>query len=84
MKGVPLRLEIGPNEMEAKEVTAARRDNGEQQPIDLDNLEEKVGETLDDIQNSLFDGLKEYQQENIREADSKMRFLLQSVKAVDM
>lgn len=75
MKGVPLRLEIGPNEMEDEEVTAARRDNGEQLTIQLENVEDKVRETLDDIQKSLFDELKDYQQENIREAESKKEIL---------
>lgn len=75
MKGVPLRLEIGPNEMEDEEVTAARRDNGEQEAVQLDNLEEKVDETLDSIQESLYNELEEYQQENIREAESKNEIL---------
>ena len=75
MKGVPLRLEIGPNEMEDREVTAARRDNGDQESVQLDDLEEKVEETLDKVQESLFDELEEYQSENIREADSKNEIL---------
>lgn len=75
MKGVPLRLEIGPNEMEDDEVTAARRDSGEQEAIQLEDLEKRIEETLDEIQESLFSELKEYQQENIRQADSKNEIL---------
>ena len=75
MKGVPLRLEIGPNEMEDGKVTAVRRDNGEQEAISLNNVDEKVGETLEDIQESLYKELEDYQQENIRKADSKNEIL---------
>jgi prolyl-tRNA synthetase len=71
LKGVPLRLEIGPNEMEDEEATAVRRDNGEQKPIELENLGTEVEKTLDDIQDSLYTELEDYLHENIREAESK-------------
>lgn len=75
LKGVPLRLEIGPNEMEDGEVTFARRDNGEQETVRLDEVEERVDQTLDDVQKSLYTELEDYLQENIREADSKNEIL---------
>jgi len=70
LKGVPLRLEIGPNEVEDNEVTAVRRDNGEKQVLSLEELD-LVPEVLDDIQDSLYNELKKYQEENIREAETK-------------
>lgn len=54
MKGVPLRLEIGPKDIQNNQVTAVRRDTLEKFPIPLDNLEEKIEELLEDIQNTMF------------------------------
>lgn len=54
MKGVPLRLEIGPKDIEKNQVMAVRRDTFEKLPLTLENLEEKISEILDDIHNSMF------------------------------
>jgi len=54
MKGVPLRIELGPKDLEQGQCVAARRDNGEKLPIPLSEIETRVGELLDDIQMSLF------------------------------
>ena len=50
MKGVPLRLEMGPRDIENNQVTAVRRDTLEKFTLPLDNLEEKIEEVLEDIQ----------------------------------
>jgi prolyl-tRNA synthetase len=71
LKGIPLRLEIGPNEAENGEVTAVRRDNGEKEVIDLGNVSARVPELLDEIQASMFSELEEYLDENIRKAPPK-------------
>lgn len=54
MKGVPLRLEIGPRDIEKNQVTAVRRDTLEKFTISMDGLSERIGEILDDIHNSMF------------------------------
>lgn len=54
MKGVPLRLEMGPRDIENNQVTAVRRDTLEKFTLPLDNLEEKIEEVLEDIQNTMF------------------------------
>ncbi|CDZ23354.1 Proline-tRNA ligase [[Clostridium] cellulosi] len=59
MKGVPLRLEIGPRDIENNRCILVRRDNREKIEVSLDELEAKVRETLDDVQQSLFDKAKE-------------------------
>ena len=72
LKGVPLRIEIGPNEMEDDTVTTVRRDSGaKDMGRSAEDVVDIAEEELEEIQESLFDELKEYQQENIREADSK-------------
>jgi prolyl-tRNA synthetase len=75
LKGVPLRLEIGPNEVEDGEVTAVRRDTGEKEVLDRGEVTGKSGELLDDVQESLYGELEDYLQENIREAESKQEIL---------
>ncbi len=54
MKGVPLRLEIGPKDIEKNQCVLVRRDTGEKTFVSLDNLEESVTKLLDDIQNNLY------------------------------
>ncbi len=54
MKGVPLRLEIGPKDMEKQQCCAARRDTGEKCFIPLDELETAVPSLLQDIHDNLY------------------------------
>ncbi len=54
MKGVPLRLEIGPKDIENNQCILARRDNHEKIVVSLDNIEETVVKLLDTIQQDMF------------------------------
>lgn len=54
MKGVPLRIEIGPKDIEKNQCVLVRRDTGEKTFVSLDNIEESVTKLLDDIQNNLY------------------------------
>lgn len=54
MKGVPLRLEIGPKDIEQKQCVLARRDTGEKTTVSLDKLETVVLETLQNIHQNLY------------------------------
>ena len=53
MRGIPLRLEIGPKDMEAGRCILVRRDTGEKMEVPLDGLQDKVGELLDVIQKEM-------------------------------
>jgi len=66
MKGVPLRIEIGPKDIENGQCVAARRDNGEKQPIPLASLEADVKELLEDILESLYARAKDNLTRNTR------------------
>ncbi len=62
MRGVPLRIEIGPRDVAAGEATLARRDgagSASKVKSPLDRLPESVGALLDDIQKSLFRAAKD-------------------------
>ncbi len=58
MKGVPLRLELGPRDMENGVVMACRRDTGEKAPLAMEGLEQTAAELLESVQQSLFDRAK--------------------------
>jgi prolyl-tRNA synthetase len=54
MKGVPLRLEIGPKDIDAGEAVLVRRDTGEKIRVPLGELETRAAETLNSIRDSLY------------------------------
>ncbi len=54
MKGVPLRLELGPKDIEKNQCVLVRRDTREKVFVSLDELETKITEILADIQENLF------------------------------
>jgi len=53
MKGVPVRLEIGPKDIEKGQVVLVRRDTRQKVFVPIDEIETKVPELLDDIQKNL-------------------------------
>ncbi|MFZ7133764.1 MAG: proline--tRNA ligase [Eubacteriales bacterium] len=55
MKGVPIRLEIGPRDIEIGQCILARRDTGEKIQVSLDNLVQEIQSLLDSIQRNLYD-----------------------------
>jgi prolyl-tRNA synthetase len=68
MKGVPLRVEIGPRDMENNQCMAVRRDNGEKSVISLDELETAVEKALEDVQAGLYNKAYANLSENTRPA----------------
>ncbi len=55
MKGVPLRLEIGPKDMEKNQCVLVRRDNREKYFVSLDDLENEVARLLDELGQAIYD-----------------------------
>lgn len=53
LKGVPLRIEIGPRDVEKKQAILVRRDTGTKEAVGLSNIKEAVEKTLDAIQKNL-------------------------------
>jgi prolyl-tRNA synthetase len=54
LKGVPLRVEIGPRDVQNNSVVLVRRDNRAKEFVGVDALAERAGEVLEDIQKALF------------------------------
>ncbi len=69
-KGVPVRLAIGPRDVENGTVEMARRDTLEKEIVSIDGVEEKVGALLAEIQENLYRKALAFRTENTRKADS--------------
>ena len=54
MKGVPLRLEIGPKDIEKNQCVIVRRDSGEKIFVSLDELDTKIPELLEAVRDGLY------------------------------
>jgi prolyl-tRNA synthetase len=63
IKGVPLRLEVGPKDIENNQAVLVRRDTREKILVSLDELEVRVPELLEDIQKSLLEKARAAQTE---------------------
>lgn len=70
MKGVPLRIEIGPKDIETGQCVAVRRDNGEKLQVGLNELETRIPEILRDVQQGLYEKAKKNLTGNIRPAST--------------
>ena len=70
MKGVPLRIEIGPRDVADNAVMAARRDVKGKEKISVEGLTAAVRTILDSVQRSLFDQALAFREANTRDASS--------------
>lgn len=75
MKGVPVRIAIGPRDLENNDAEVARRDTLEKQAVSFDRLVEHVQQLLGDIQKNLFNKALKFREENTRKADTWDEFV---------
>ncbi len=68
MKGVPLRIEVGPRDLEQNQCVAVRRDNGEKTVVSLDEIGEKAGELLNDLHDALYEKALAMREDRIYDA----------------
>jgi prolyl-tRNA synthetase len=69
LRGVPLRLEIGPKDIEKSQVVLARRDTREKAFVPMEGLGQKVRGLLDEIQRSLFDRARAFRDDHTQRVD---------------
>jgi prolyl-tRNA synthetase len=74
LRGVPLRLEIGPKDIEKSQVVLARRDTREKSPVPMEGLATHVQQTLVTIQQALFDRALAFRAEHTSHTDSYDEF----------
>jgi prolyl-tRNA synthetase len=70
MKGIPIRVEIGPRDIENNQVVLVRRDTGKKETVIMKDLSKKIEETLKDIQKNLFEKAKKKMDESFDSASS--------------
>ena len=85
MKGVPLRLEIGPKDIEKNQCVLVRRNDRKKVFVPLDNLEQAIAEQLEEVRKGIYNKALErresmtYEAENMDElkeiADNKPGFI---------
>ena len=74
LKGVPVRLAIGPRDLENGSIEVARRDTLEKSVEKLENIDQVVEDLLDAIQKNIYDKAFKYRTENTTKVDSYDEF----------
>ena len=74
MKGVPIRLEIGPKDIEAGQAVLARRDTGEKKAVSLSNLEAEVLGLLDEIHENMYNRALKHREDTMGYAKNMDEF----------
>ena len=76
LKGVPIRIEIGPKDIEQNSVVFSRRDgiNGKNS-ISINDVSQKLGENLDDVQAKLLKTSEDFRQNNTIHVDNKAELI---------
>ncbi len=75
LKGVPVRIAVGPRDLENNQVEIARRDTKEKTTVSMDGITETVSQLLLDIQSNLFNRAKKYRDEHITKVDTWEDFI---------
>ena len=75
MRGVPLRLEIGPKDIEQSQVVLVRRDTREKIPTPMQGLSTQVTQLLETIQAALFKRAISFREDHTHRTDSKEEFV---------
>lgn len=75
LKGVPVRIAIGPRDLENGTVEVARRDTKEKKVYALDHIENQIADLLDDIQSSIYKKAHDFREANITNADTFDEFV---------
>ena len=76
MKGAPLRMEVGPRDVQQENIILVRRDTGEKQILGKKEVVEKIPYLLERIQKGLFDQALKFQEENTYKVESYEKFKL--------
>jgi prolyl-tRNA synthetase len=74
LRGVPLRLEIGPKDIDKSQVLLARRDTREKIAASMDGLAATVGDVLADIQRNLLERARRFRDERTHRAETYEAF----------
>jgi len=79
MKGIPVRIEIGPKDIEKNQVVVVRRDTGNKESIKISDLKKKIPKILENIQDSLYEKAEKYLESSIVKSKT-MADLIKAIK----
>jgi prolyl-tRNA synthetase len=74
-RGVPLRIEVGPKDLDKNQVMLARRDNGQKMAVSQDGIERTVLGVLEDIQSGLYERAREFREKHSHRVDDFKKFV---------
>ena len=74
MKGIPIRIEIGPKDIAKKQVVLVRRHNRTKTSLNMDSLTEKISSELKNIQKEMFDAAKKILDERVVRVSEYQKF----------
>ena len=74
MRGVPVRMEIGPRDVQNNSVMLVRRDNRAKEPVSVDALETRLPLLLEELQQALYQRALEFRKSNTYSTDSYDEF----------
>lgn len=74
MRGVPVRIEVGPRDLEAGTCIVARRDNGDKQSVSLEHAAGIAADLQIEIQKAIFDKALAFREENTTRVDTWEEF----------
>lgn len=75
MKGVPVRIAIGPRDLENNQAEVARRDTLTKETVSFENIDNYIEQLLQDIQQNIYDKALKFREENTRKADTWEEFV---------
>lgn len=75
LKGVPIRIAIGPRDLENDSVEVARRDTKEKMVLSLTDIDIKIENLLENIQNNIYQKAYQFREERITNADTLEEFV---------
>jgi prolyl-tRNA synthetase len=73
-RGVPIRVELGPKDLEKNQCVAVRRDTGEKMIFPLESAPSQISKLLDEIQISLLDHSRKFREDNTFEVSDYKKF----------
>jgi len=75
MKGVPVRVAIGPRDLENNQAEVARRDTLTKETVSFENIDNYIEQLLQDIQQNIYNKALKFREENTRKADTWEEFV---------
>jgi prolyl-tRNA synthetase len=75
LKGIPLRIELGPKDLEKNQCVLVKRNSGEKKIVSINSIEKEVEKTLNEIQLEMFEKAKKFLNQNTIKVNSWNEFI---------